>query len=122
MNKRLNPWGSLMIIAGILIPAASFFMALWQNHPDPSAFKPGELGELRLTVLEGKRGFICEETGEFLSILEIDIPSSDEAEYERFVEENVFVRGRLEVAVAHIVMGGLALAAAGVVVCSARGA
>lgn len=119
-NKRLNPWGSAMIIAGVVLPMAAFFSALWQNHPDPSAFTPGELRGLRLTIAEGRQVFECEETGEILSAAEIPVAPEREAEYQSFFEERVYEKGRLEVYVVHIILGGLALAGAGTVLCSAR--
>ena len=112
-NKRLNPWGSILIILGILIPAAAFFVSLWQSHPDPSAFSPGELGDLKLLVLEGTQVFESEETGELLPLTEIPFDPDNESAYIQFIEENVFEKGRVEVRVIYIMLAGVLMIAAG---------
>lgn len=112
-NKRLNPWGSMLIVFGILIPVAAFFVSLWQSHPDPSAFSPGELGDLRLLVLEGTQVFESDETGELLPLTESPVEPDNERAYTQFIEENVFEKGRVEVRVIYIMLAGVFLIAAG---------
>lgn len=118
-NKRLNPWGSWLILLGIIVPAVAFFGALWQGHPDPSAFRLEEFGELNLVLIDGRRVFECEETGEILPMSEIP-ENLSEVEYMRFFHENVFIVGRVETRVVHVIAGGIAVVAAGLVICFRR--
>lgn len=118
-NKRLNPWGSVLILAGLIVPVAAFFASLWQNHPDPSAFRPGDLAGLNLVVIQGSHVFECEETGEILPLSEMP-DNLSEAGYTRFVEENVFIKGRMEIGIVNVIAGGIAVAAAGLVICLKR--
>ena len=112
-NKRMNPWGSMLIILGVLISVAAFFISLWQSHPDPSAFSPGELGDLRLLVREGTQVFESGETGELLPLTEMPVDLDSEREYRQFIEENVFEKGGLEVRIIYIILAGVLMIAAG---------